>query len=188
MIPIKRSSTVRAAIPMTKNTTSSDTNAEVERVTNIQPSKLEEPLEGMSEILGQEKAEFFFDHLAHYFFTEADAEFFASLGGLSRALFWEFEVFQEQIINLWTVIGAHYVNNPAVAGYNPLNEPADPQHTHLLNWYDRVEKAIRSVDPDHILFVDGNTYSMDFTHFDRILQNTVYSCHDYAMLGLPIPG
>lgn len=34
----------------------------------------------MLEVLGQEKYEFFFDKFLEYFFMEADAKFFASLG------------------------------------------------------------------------------------------------------------
>jgi aryl-phospho-beta-D-glucosidase BglC (GH1 family) len=107
--------------------------------------------------------------------------------GLSRALFWEFRDFQDRAVQLWRAIAAHYAGNPVVAGYNPLNEPADPQHTRLVAWYERVEQAIRAVDPDHILFLDGNTYAMDFTAFDpsRALPNCVYSCHDYNRLGFP---
>jgi aryl-phospho-beta-D-glucosidase BglC (GH1 family) len=208
--------------------------------------------QAMTEVLGQTLADHFFERMIHHWFTEQDAEFFASLGlncirlpfnyrhfiddkqnprflkpdgfkyldrvveicgkynlyvildlhsvpggqnqdwhcdsGLSRALFWEFELFQEQVINLWVAIAGRYCNNPIIAGYNPLNEPADPNHIGLLNWYDRVEKAIREVDPNHILFVDGNTYAMDFSHFDRVLPNTVYACHDYSRMGFPIPG
>jgi aryl-phospho-beta-D-glucosidase BglC (GH1 family) len=97
--------------------------------------------------------------------------------GLSRALFWEFRVFHDQIIQLWEALVRHYVGNPVIAGCNPLNEPADPEDTRLLVWYDRIEKAIRAVDPDHMLFLDGNTYAMDFTAFcvDRSLPKTVYS-------------
>lgn len=205
----------------------------------------------MIEVLGQELATYYFDRMIHYWFTDEDAKFFASLGlncirvpfnyrhfiddkrprilkqegfrrldrvveicrkynlyvildlhsvpggqnqdwhcdsGLARALFWEFELFQEQVINLWAAIAEHYCNDPIIAGYNPLNEPADPSHVGLLDWYDRVEQAIRAVDPNHILFVDGNTYAMDFSHFDRVLPNTVYSCHDYSRMGFPIPG
>ncbi|KAI5244650.1 cellulase [Aureobasidium subglaciale] len=29
---------------------------------------------------------------------------------------------------------------------------------------------------------------MDFSHFDSVLPNSGYACHDYAMLGFPIPG
>ena len=34
----------------------------------------------VKKVLGQEKYNFFFDRLLEYFFTEKDAEFFASLG------------------------------------------------------------------------------------------------------------
>jgi hypothetical protein len=206
----------------------------------------------MASVLGKEKAQYFFDRLLHHFFTEEDAEFFASLGlncirvpfnyrhfmddlenppvfkqagfdmldkvvgicrkynlyvildlhavpggqnqdwhcdsGLSRAMFWDFKVFQDQVIDLWVAIAKHYANDPIVAGYNPLNEPADPAHVRLLDWYGRVHAAIHAVDPNHILFLDGNTYSMDFSHFESILPNVVYSCHDYATMGFPIPG
>jgi hypothetical protein len=66
-----------------------------------------------------------------------------------------------------------------------MNEPADSNHTGLQEFYRRVEKAIRSVDPDHILWLDGNTYSMDFSGFKEILPNCVYSMHDYATMGFP---
>ncbi|EON95654.1 putative endoglucanase family 5 glycoside hydrolase protein [Phaeoacremonium minimum UCRPA7] len=107
--------------------------------------------------------------------------------GISRALFWEFRDFQTRMIQLWVAIAKHYAGNPVIAGYNPLNEPADPEHTRLIEWYVRAEKAIREVDPEHILFIDGNTYAMDFSHFpvDKPLPNAVYSCHDYSMMGFP---
>jgi Cellulase (glycosyl hydrolase family 5) len=107
--------------------------------------------------------------------------------GLNRALFWEFKEFQDRMINLWTAIARHYCGNPFVAGYNPLNEPADPDHFNLVAFYCRVEKAIRAVDPDHILFIDGNTYAMDFSQFPNTpLPNAVYACHDYSFMGFPI--
>lgn len=80
---------------------------------------------------------------------------------------------------MWVKIAEHYKDNTWVAGYNPMNEPADPLHYRLQSWYSRVEKAIRNVDPDHILWLDGNTYSMDFTGFKEVLPNCVYAIHDY---------
>lgn len=206
----------------------------------------------MAVVLGQEKADFYFDRLIDYFFTEKDASYFSSLGlncvrlpfnyrhfeddlnpgvikeegfrlldrvishcaahniyvildlhavpggqnqdwhsdsGLNKALFWKFKEFQDRMINLWIKIATRYQGNPVIAGYNPLNEPADPEHVHLMSFYDRVEKAIRQVDPDHILFIDGNTYSMDFSHFpSKPLPNAVYACHDYSMMGFPRGG
>ncbi|KAH8724184.1 glycoside hydrolase superfamily [Phaeosphaeriaceae sp. PMI808] len=203
----------------------------------------------MRQVLGEQKCNFFFDRFLDYFFTDADAKYFASLGlncirvpfnyrhfeddlnpgvykqsgfdllervvqhcqnnglyvifdlhavpggqnqdwhsdtGLNRALFWEFKNFQDRVIDLWVEIARRYKGNPFVAGYNPLNEPADPDHVNLLKFYERVEGAIRAVDPEHILFIDGNTYAMDFSHFPpQPLPNSVYACHDYNMMGFP---
>lgn len=66
-----------------------------------------------------------------------------------------------------------------------MNEPADPEQDQLQLFYVQVEKAIREVDPDHILFLDGNTYAMDFTGFKEVLPNCVYAIHDYATMGFP---
>lgn len=110
-------------------------------------------------------------------------------GGTSRALFWDFRDHQDRAVQLWIELAKHYAGNPVVAGYNPLNEPADPSPgaSRLVAWYARVEKAIREVDPEHILFIDGNTYSMDFTDFpEKPLPNAVYAVHDYSMMGFPI--
>jgi len=100
-------------------------------------------------------------------------------------LFWDFKDFQDRIINLWVDIAEHYKHNTWVAGYNPMNEPADPSHVGLQVFYARVEKAIREVDPDHILYLDGNTYAMDFSAFETVLPNTVYAIHDYSNMGFP---
>ena len=49
--------------------------------------------------------------------------------------------------------------------YNPVNEPGDAEGTTIGPFYRRLEAAIRAVDPDHILFLDGNRYS---TQFDQL--------------------
>jgi len=66
-----------------------------------------------------------------------------------------------------------------------MNEPCDEEHTRLLDWYVRIEKAIRKVDSEHILFLDGNTFAADFSRFGEPLPNSVYSCHDYSPYGFP---
>lgn len=104
--------------------------------------------------------------------------------GLTRALFLKFELLQEQVINLWVAVAEHYRNDPIVAGHNPLNEPADPTQVGLLNWYDCVEKSIRAVDPNHMLFLDG-TYATEFSHFNRVLPKMLYPCHGYSRVGFP---
>ncbi|KAK0704874.1 glycoside hydrolase superfamily [Lasiosphaeris hirsuta] len=106
--------------------------------------------------------------------------------GIHKALFWDFKDLQDRMVNLWAEIAKHYQGNTWVAGYNPMNEPADPDHVNLQVFYRRVEKAIREVDPDHILFLDGNTYAMDFSAFKEVLPNCVYAVHDYATMGFPM--
>jgi hypothetical protein len=48
----------------------------------------------------------------------------------------------------------HYKDNTWVAGYNPINEPTDRKYHRLNSFYDRIEKAIRAVDPHHMLFLE----------------------------------
>lgn len=78
----------------------------------------------------------------------------ADAGG-HQALFWDHRDFQNRTIIIWEHLARHYKNNTWVAGYNPLNEPTDIEHTRLLAFYERVENAIRAIDPHHILFLDG---------------------------------
>ena len=84
-----------------------------------------------------------------------------------------------------------YKDEPWVAGYNVLNEPADPhpQHARLIEVYDRLHEAIRKVDERHVIFLDGNTFATDFTKFPEDAgtrwRNTAYAIHDYAVFGFP---
>ena len=101
------------------------------------------------------------------------------------AAFWDFKDHQDRTVWLWTQIAAHYAANPWVAGYNPINEPCDPQHVRLPAFYARLEPAIRAVDPHHILWLDGNTFAIEWRGFDTVLPNCAYALHDYATMGFP---
>jgi hypothetical protein len=106
--------------------------------------------------------------------------------------FWTHRHFQDRVVRLWERIADHYKDQPWVAGYNPINEPADESRAVIGPFYSRLVKAIRDVDDRHILFLDGNTYSTEFDIFDEPWDNTVYVCHDYVPAGLggggPYPG
>lgn len=100
--------------------------------------------------------------------------------------FFNHKEFTDRMTLLWVHIAKHYKDNAWVAGYNPLNEPADRTQTRLIKWYNEVEAAIRSVDNKHILFWDANTYASDFSHFpDKLWPNSAYSIHDYSKYGFP---
>ena len=99
--------------------------------------------------------------------------------------FWDHKDFHDRVVWLWQQLATRYKDNPWVAGYNPINEPCDPLHYRLPAFYDRIEKAIREIDQNHILWLDGNTFSMEWRYFDHILPNCVYALHDYTMMGFP---
>lgn len=108
------------------------------------------------------------------------------------ALLWQHKHFQDRTVHLWEAIAARYRGNGWVAGYNPVNEPADPSQEMIMPLYRRLYDAIRAVDPDHVLFLEGNRYSQDFHMFGEPWQNVVYTNHDYALPGFvdggPYPG
>jgi endoglucanase len=99
------------------------------------------------------------------------------------AFFWMHKHFQDRAVHLWEELARRYRDNPWVAGYNPLNEPADIDGASIGPFYKRLHDAIRTIDPSHILFLDGNRYSLDFDMFEEIWPNTVYTLHDYALPG-----
>jgi hypothetical protein len=99
------------------------------------------------------------------------------------AFFWTHKHFQDRVVNLWEALARRYRDNPWVAGYNPLNEPGDAEGSAIGPFYRRLHDAIRAIDPDHILFLDGNRYSLDFDIFEGTWPNTVYTVHDYALAG-----
>jgi hypothetical protein len=101
-----------------------------------------------------------------------------------RALFWEHRHFQDRVVGIWEAIADRYKGNPWVAGYNLMNEPADESRAVVGPFYDRLSAAIRDIDPEHILFFDGNTYSTEFDFFGEPLENAVYALHDYVPAGL----
>jgi aryl-phospho-beta-D-glucosidase BglC (GH1 family) len=99
------------------------------------------------------------------------------------SFFWTHKHFQDRVVHLWEAIAQRYRDNPWVAGYNPINEPADVTGEVIAPFYARLHDAVRAVDPDHILFFDGNRYSLDFDMFDEPWPNTVFTAHDYALPG-----
>lgn len=76
-----------------------------------------------------------------------------------------------------------------------MNEPADPhpKQANLLRLYDRTCSAIRAIDPNHILFLDGNTFATDFSKFPDDARerwggengNVAFAIHDYSTYGFP---
>jgi endoglucanase len=100
--------------------------------------------------------------------------------------FWKNAQYQDEIICLWGKIAAYYQHSKVVAGYDLINEPCYFEKEFdktLINFSLRATQAIRSVDKNHIIFYEGNTYSRDFTMFTQNLdENCAYTFHFYPFL------
>lgn len=73
-----------------------------------------------------------------------------------RAEFWHDETHLRRTADIWRRLAERYKGNPAIAAYDLINEPADaPSLGALWSAYDTLYRAIRKVDPDHIITVEG---------------------------------
>jgi endoglucanase len=209
----------------------------------------------VKEVLGEGKAQFFFDRMLDYFLAEDDIRYISELGanvvrlpfnyrhfeddghpmifkkeGLARldrmvalcrkygiyvildlhsaqgwqnpdwhsdnptsvSMLWTQKVFQDRVIALWEHLARHYKDEPAVAGYNLINEPVCTVKGALPAFYRRLVAAVRRIDRRHILFLEGNWFSVDFSELSPDLDhNTVFSSHNYVAPSFgvgPYPG
>ncbi|MER6616197.1 glycoside hydrolase family 5 protein [Streptomyces xantholiticus] len=101
-----------------------------------------------------------------------------------HAWLWRHRHFQDRLVAIWEALADHFRGRAEIAGYNLLNEPGDPTGEVIGPFYRRLVDAVRAVDPDHVIFLDGNRYANDFDVIGDSFENTVYSVHDYAMAGI----
>lgn len=101
------------------------------------------------------------------------------------AHFWGQKNFEDRAVSLWEEIARRYRDEDFVAGYNLMNEPETQDADHLSHYYQRATAAIRAIDPDHIIFLEGNQYSQQLDLLDPPFDaNLVYSNHLYIPPGL----
>lgn len=94
---------------------------------------------------------------------------------------------QERMIRIWTRIAERYRHEPAVLGYELLNEPIatyldwkDRYNAALEPLYKRATAAIRAVDPDHVIILGGAQWNTEFSVFGPpFAPNLVYAFHKY---------
>jgi len=83
---------------------------------------------------------------------------------------------------LWTRLARRYRDNPAMAGYDLLNEPTGtPNSDTLYVVQDRLYNAVRSVDARHIIFIEDGYTGVQWMPFPAPCgwQNVAYSTHYY---------
>ena len=111
--------------------------------------------------------------------------------------------YQDQLETIWTEIARRYVDEPLIIGYDLINEPVTPgcrdgaapdsckgtpnewpgeeQSEALRALYVRLIEAIRQIDTNHIIFIEGNYYATTFPPQLENLpdDNIVYAFHKY---------
>jgi len=88
-------------------------------------------------------------------------------------------------VALWREIARRYRDEPAVLGYDLLNEPLPNEWQHrfpdqLVALYRRLTAAIRSVDPDHLIMYEGTHWATNWTIFTEVWDpSSVLQFHRY---------
>jgi endoglucanase len=93
---------------------------------------------------------------------------------------------QEHLIAIWWRLAMHYRDEPAVLGYDLLNEPIPhfprlaPLNPLLEPLYKKLVSEIRKVDAHHILFLGGAQWDSNFSVFGKPFDtNVAYTFHKY---------
>lgn len=79
-------------------------------------------------------------------------------GDIAGISLWKSEEKQEQTVLLWKTVAEHYRDEPVIAGYDIMNEPAGEYNTTSVSqWelFDRIYRAIRNVDTNHIVIIES---------------------------------
>lgn len=100
-----------------------------------------------------------------------------------EARFWTSKTYQHRACALWAFLAERYKNEEAVAGYDLLNETVLGDARPLNAYYHAAIKAIRAVDRQHIIFVEGNHWAQDIACLDDFNDdNLVLGIHFYEPL------
>jgi Cellulase (glycosyl hydrolase family 5) len=124
----------------------------------------------------------------------------AVMGGQSRQIyadsvssypdFWRYADFRRRATNLWVALAKRYKDEPGVAGYDLINEPNTEGHTELLTaWLRETYRAVRKVDPHHLIWLSGDDYGKGFEGLpDEFWSDpqAVFEFHIYPFFTFPI--
>lgn len=95
---------------------------------------------------------------------------------------WESAFNRSKTAALWKKLAERYATDTVIAGYDLINEPNWnlPGGTALRAIYEDITDSIRSVDTNHIIFIEGNWFANTFTGLTPPWDNNMaYSPHKY---------
>jgi hypothetical protein len=93
-------------------------------------------------------------------------------------------IYQNQTIALWTEIASRYKDETIIAAYDLLNEPLPNWHKDLFKelvpLYKRLIKAVREIDSNHMISIEGAHWATDFSMINEALDsNMILHFHKY---------
>ena len=110
----------------------------------------------------------------------------------SKPSLWESTANQDKMVALWKKLAQRYKDNPWIGGYDIINEPNwnftgtnpngcdENSNAPLKALLTRITKAIREVDSNHIIFIEGNCWGNNYNGiFPLWDENMALSFHKY---------
>ncbi|MEH6681839.1 MAG: cellulase family glycosylhydrolase [Sediminicola sp.] len=110
----------------------------------------------------------------------------------SKPSLWESEANQKKMIALWRALALRYKDNPWIGAYDIINEPNwnftgtnkngcdETSNAPLRELMVAVTKAIREVDTNHLIFIEGNCWGNNYNGiFPLWDDNMALSFHKY---------
>lgn len=114
----------------------------------------------------------------------------------SKPSLWESSYNRSKTVALWKKLAERYSNREYIGGYDLINETnwgfegeggsengcGCNQNAPLLALYHQIIDAIRAVDNNHLIFIEGNCWANDFTGLESLSEydsNLAFSFHKY---------
>ena len=99
------------------------------------------------------------------------------------ARLWLEDGYKELTVQIWKEIATYYSDNTLIGGYDLINEPVLPGGVSLEEFkqlYVDITEAIREVDNNHLIWIEGNWYGTDFAGLTPPWDDNMgYSFHKY---------
>ena len=96
------------------------------------------------------------------------------------------DAFRDKTVELWKLLATRYKDNPVIAAYDILNEPAGSVTGNVtasweFDFFDRLYAEIRTIDPDHTIIMSS---CWDVANLPRPevrgWENVMYQYHQYT--------
>ena len=101
----------------------------------------------------------------------------------SKPSLWESQFNKDKTIALWRRLAERYSDEPWIGGYDLINETnwtLPNNNAALWDLFKQITAAIREVDNNHIIFLEGNGFANDYTGLPVLWDNNmVLSFHKY---------